>query len=173
MADGPAGELGGSCFTNNTCFDGLECIEGICGGEGDLGERCYPDGTCDPGLRCGGDIICINAGVLASVINVTPFSVIVVLSGVLDSGVDTVERTIASLDSIDVPFVCIDELVIGDPLMPEAPGVVIAADDEAREVAAFSILLDEVYFCGDVVEIIISGNEADTFAVDVFAFTPP
>ncbi|MCP4250155.1 MAG: hypothetical protein GY778_24190 [bacterium] len=114
-----------------------------------------------------------DAGVLASAINVTPFEVTVVLSGVLDDAVDTVERTIASRDSTDVDFVCVDELAVGDPLEPEAPGVVIAADDEAQEVEAFSVFLDEAFFCGDVVEIIISGNDAETFAVDVFAFTPP
>ncbi|MHC4064064.1 MAG: hypothetical protein ACYSUI_06125 [Planctomycetota bacterium] len=111
--------------------------------------------------------------VLASVINVTPFESSVVLSGVADDAVDTVERTIGPSDSTDVRFVCLDELVVGDPLEPAVAGIVIDADGEAAEIAPFSILVDESFVCGDVIEIIISGADAETLAVDVFSFTPP
>lgn len=111
--------------------------------------------------------------VLASVINVTPFEINVVLSGVLADAVDTVRRTVGPSDSTDVAFVCPDELVVGDPLEPTEPGVVIEPAGQAAEVGAFTILAGESFACGDVVEIIVSGTEADTLAVDVFALTPP
>jgi len=110
--------------------------------------------------------------IVASVINVTPFEVSVVLSGVLDDSVDTVRRTVATLDSTDVGFACVDELVVGDPLDPAAPGVVLQVDGEPVELDPFALLLDEAFVCGDIVEIIVSGNDAETIAVDVFALTP-
>ena len=111
--------------------------------------------------------------VIASVINVTSFDVSIVLSGVLDDTVDTVERTIGPVDSTDVPFVCVDELVVGDPLEPTLPGVTIDVDGDPQELTPFSILAGESFECGDVIEIIVSGCDADTLNVDVFAFTPP
>ena len=114
-----------------------------------------------------------SGDVLASVINVTPYDVSVVLSGILGDVVDTVESTIGPSDSTDVRFVCMDELVVGDPLEPSAAGVIVDPDGEPQEVAPFSIAAEESFNCGDVIEIIVSGNDAETFAVDIFAFTPP
>lgn len=111
--------------------------------------------------------------VLASVINVTPYTVTVVLSGILGDAVDTVRETVGPIDSVDVPFVCIDELVVGDPLEPAAPGVTIDREGEVEEIAPFSIPAAGRFRCGDVIEIIVSGVDPDSFAVDVFAFTPP
>ncbi len=111
--------------------------------------------------------------VLASVINVTPYTVTVVLSGILDDAVDTVQETVGPIDSVDVPFVCIDELVVGDPLEPATPGVTIDREGEVEEIAPFSIPGAGRFRCGDVIEIIVSGDDPDSFAVDVFAFTPP
>ena len=111
--------------------------------------------------------------VLASVINVTPYEVSVLLSGVLDDAVDTVEETVGPSDSADVTFVCVDELVVGDPLEPTTAGITIYAGGQVEEVGLFSIPADEWFRCGDIIEIIISGTDPETFAVDVFALTPP
>jgi hypothetical protein len=111
--------------------------------------------------------------VLASVINVTPFEVDVLLSGVLDDQVDTVNRTIGTTESADVPFVCVDEVVVGNPLEPAAAGVVVHVDGDPVEIAPFAILGGESFLCGDIVEIIVSGASAETIAVDVFTLTPP
>ena len=111
--------------------------------------------------------------VIASVINVTPFEVTAVISGVLGDVVDTVELTVGSVSSADQRFTCVDELVVGDPLAPEEPGVLIGTNGAAVPIDPFKLLVGETFLCGDVVEIIISGNDADTFTVDVFALTPP
>lgn len=111
--------------------------------------------------------------ILASVINVTPFELSVVLSGVRDGAVDTVERDVAPSDSADVAFLCVDELVVGDPLEPAEPGILIDTAEAEEQVGAFTILRGPSYECGDIVEIIVSGTDAETFAVDVFALTPP
>lgn len=108
-----------------------------------------------------------------SVINVTPFEVSVVLSGVQDDAVDTVERTVEPSGTSEVTFVCVDELVVGDPLNVAAAGVTISADEQTEEVSPFVILAGESYACGDIVEVIVSGATPETFAVDVFAFPPP
>jgi hypothetical protein len=111
--------------------------------------------------------------VVASVINVTPFEVTAVISGVLGDVVDTVKLTVASVSSADQRFTCIDELVVGDPLAPDEAGVLIGTNGASVPIAPFKLLVGETFLCGDVVEIIVSGNDADTFAVDVFALTPP
>ncbi len=111
--------------------------------------------------------------VLVSVINVTDFEVTAVLSGILGDSVDTVRKTIGPVDSIDVPFVCIDELVVGDPLEPSTPGVTIDQDGELVEIDAFSVLGNDQFRCGDVIEIIVSRGEGDFFNADVFVFPPP
>ena len=110
--------------------------------------------------------------IVASIINVTPFEVSVVLSGVLDDTVDTVRRTVPTLESTDVGFTCVGELVVGDPLEIAAAGVVIEADAGRAELPPFALLRDAVFVCGDIVEIIISGTNAETFAADVFILTP-
>lgn len=112
--------------------------------------------------------------IVASVINVTPYEVSVVLSGVLEDSVDTVRRTVATLDSIDVGFACVDELIVGDPLDPAAPGVVLEVDDEVEvvEIDPFALIRDTAFACGDIVEIIVSGKNAEDITVDVFALTP-
>ena len=115
----------------------------------------------------------MSADVLVSVINVTPFDVTAVLSGVRAAEVDTVQREVAPMNTADVTFVCLDSLVVGDPLAPDTPGIVIAAEGEPVEIPPFSVDGGESFVCGDVVEIIISGNDADSFAVDVFVLTPP
>ncbi len=111
--------------------------------------------------------------VLVSVMNVTSFEVAVLLSGILGDAVDTVPETIGPSDSVDVTFVCIDELVVGDPLDATIAGVTIDGAGESAEIAPFSIAREESFACGDVIEIIVSGNEPGSFAVDVFALTPP
>lgn len=121
-----------------------------------------PGGACPP-----------NDTVLVSVINVTSYEVSVLLSGILQDAVDTVQETVGPIDSADVSFVCIDELVVGDPLEPTAPGVTINREGELEEIAPFRIPGDELFRCGDVIEIIVSGDAPESFAVDVFAFTPP
>ncbi len=120
-----------------------------------------------------GDPPTTDGAVVASIINVTPYEVSVLVSGVLDDSVDTVEETVSPSDSTDVSFVCIDELVIGDPLEPEAAGVAIDMDGQPAEIAPFSIRSGESFQCGDILEIIVSGADRETFAVDVFALTPP
>ncbi len=110
---------------------------------------------------------------IASVINVTNFEVSVLISGILGEAVDTVERTIGPSDSTDVVFTCLDELVVGDPLDPTQPGITIHTEDEPTTIEPFSLLAGEAFLCGDIIEIIVSGNDADSFAVDVFALTPP
>ncbi len=124
------------------------------------------------GMQSGGSGASADT-VLASVINVTPYTITVVLSGILDDAVDTVRETVGPTDSVDVPFVCIDELVVGDPLEPAAPGVAIDREGEVEEIAPFSIPGAELFRCGDVIEIIVSGVDPDSFVVDVFVFTPP
>lgn len=111
--------------------------------------------------------------VLVSLINVTSSEITAVMSGVLNDSVDTVTETVAPVDSVDVPFVCIDELIVGDPLNSEAPGVTIAYSDGVQEIDPFSVSGPGLFTCGDVIEVIISGNDPDSFAVDVFVFTPP
>ena len=111
--------------------------------------------------------------VVASVINVTPFEVEAVISGVLDDSVDTVERTVGPSDSADTIFVCIDQLVVGDPLDPSLPGVTAMIDGETVGIEPFSVFAGESFACGDIVEIIISGVGAESLAVDVFSLTPP
>ena len=75
-----------------------------------------------------------EADVTATVINVTPFEVSVLLSGIRDNNVDTVERRADTLDTAEVTFVCIDELVVGDPLAPETAGVLIDPDGQAERI---------------------------------------
>ncbi len=111
--------------------------------------------------------------VLVSVINVTPYEVSAVLSAIAGDVVDTVERTVGPSGSADVTFVCADELVVGDPLEPATPGLTIDVDGEPETIDAFFIRAGESFACGDVVEIIVSGSDPDTFVVDVFALTPP
>jgi len=111
--------------------------------------------------------------VLVSVINVTPFGVDAILSGVLDDSTDTVAQHVDPSDSSDISFVCLDQLVVGDPLDATMPGITIHTGAEPETIAAFSILQGESFACGDIIEIIISGIGADSFAVDVFALTPP
>ncbi len=111
--------------------------------------------------------------VLVSVMNVTAFDVSVLLSGILDDAVDTVSETIGPSGNVDVTFVCIDELVVGDPLDAAVAGVTIDVDGDPAEMAPFSIARAESFDCGDVIEIIVSGSEPGSFAVDVFALTLP
>lgn len=52
-----SGKLGGRCFLNGTCDEGLSCDEtfNICilpGSQGSAGNGCFPDNTCNPGLTC-------------------------------------------------------------------------------------------------------------------------
>ena len=110
--------------------------------------------------------------VLVSVINVTPYDVTVLLSGILNDEVDTVERTVNPSQSMDVAFVRLDELVIGDPLEPTAAGVTIHVDGPAEEIPLTTISGHE-FRCGDIIEIIVSIAEPEPFAVNVFVFTPP
>ncbi len=124
------------------------------------------DASPSDGSAAGGEVT-------ATVINVTLFDVTALLSGIRNDDVDTVERSAGSQDTAAVTFRCIDELVVGDPLNPELPGVIIDPDGLAALVDPFSILEGESFFCGDIIEIIVSGNDIETFAVDVFAFTPP
>ncbi|MCH7808377.1 MAG: hypothetical protein IIB60_04055 [Planctomycetes bacterium] len=124
------------------------------------------------GTQAGGNLP-TQADVLASVINVTPFTISVTLSGILDEVVDTVGETIAPSDTADVLFVCIDELVVGDPLEPGAAGVTIHVDGDVEEIAPFTIIAQGSFRCGDVIEIIVSGADPETFVVNVFALTPP
>jgi len=111
--------------------------------------------------------------VIASVINVTPFEATIVLSGVREDSVDTVTRTVESVGSTDVTFVCLDELVVGDPIEPAEPGLIVELEDGPVEIEPFAVIAGESFVCGDIVEFIISGNSADTLSVDVFSFTPP
>jgi hypothetical protein len=111
--------------------------------------------------------------VYVSVINVTPFEVTVLVSGVAGDLVDTVERTIPGPGSADVAFICVEELVLGDPIDPDLPAVSVDPEGIAGEIPPFSIRAGDAYFCGDIVEFVISGRDPDTFAVDVFAFAPP
>ncbi len=111
--------------------------------------------------------------IVVSVINVTPFEVTVVLSGVLGDTVDTVRRTVPTQDSADVGFACVDEVVIGDPLDPDAPGVIVEADDGPIEFDPFAVFAGEAFACGDIIETIVSGTDPENIVVNVFAFTPP
>lgn len=59
------GDLGCSCYRNDTCNGELECVAGTCAAstscEGGVGCACYPNGTCDAGLSCQGGA-CVSAG---------------------------------------------------------------------------------------------------------------
>ncbi len=110
---------------------------------------------------------------IASVINVTDFEVSVLISGILGGAVDTVERTVGPSGSTDVVFTCLDELVVGDALEPTQPGITIRTVLEPTTIEPFTLLAGQAFFCGDIIEVIVSGNDADSFAVDVFALTPP
>lgn len=124
---------------------------------------------------CGADLPPTSAeqDLIASVINVTDFEVSVLISGILGDMVDTVERTIEPSGSTDVVFTCLDELVVGDPFEPTQPGITIQTPIEPITIEPFTLLAGEAFFCGDIIEIIVSGNDADSFAVNVFALTPP
>ncbi|MBT9558772.1 MAG: hypothetical protein IV100_22260 [Myxococcales bacterium] len=54
------GTDGCACFSNQTCFDGLACTEGLCGAppctKGDDGCPCFGNGTCNDGLACEEDV---------------------------------------------------------------------------------------------------------------------
>jgi len=115
----------------------------------------------------------VEESVYVSIINVTPFEVTITVSGVAGDLVDTVERIVPGPGSADVAFVCVDELVLGDPIDPALPAVVVDPDGLAVEIPPFSILAEEAFFCGDIVEFVISGHDEETFAVDIFAFAPP
>ena len=123
------------------------------------------------GLSLAGDAS--DGSVFVSVINVTPFDASLLVSGVRGEFVDTIERTVAGSGSTDVTFVCVDELVLGDPLRPAVAAVVVDPGGLAEPIPPFSISADVAFFCGDIVEFVISGHDAATFAVDVFAFAPP
>ncbi len=114
-----------------------------------------------------------DGSVFVSVINVTPYDASLVISGVRGDLVDTAERTVAGSGSTDVTFVCVDELVLGDPLNPAVAAVIVDPGGVAEPIPPFSISADVAFFCGDIVEFVISGHDAATFAVDVFAFAPP
>ncbi len=111
--------------------------------------------------------------VIASVINVTPFEIEAVLTGVLGDLADTTLVVVAPSSSVDVAFSCLDELLIGDPFMPDAPGVTLDLPQGAIGLDAFAVLSPESFLCGDIVEIIVSGSDPDDFTIDVFALTPP
>lgn len=126
-----------------------------------------------PAAGCGG-LATEGQDVIASVINVTPHEITVMLSGVQGDEVDSVERTIAASSSTDVRFACLDQLVIGDANNPQVPGVLIQAGGaEPVPIDAFALIAGESFACGEIVEIIVSGNDADSFAVDVFALKLP
>ncbi|MFQ5462473.1 MAG: hypothetical protein ACE5E5_07580 [Phycisphaerae bacterium] len=129
--------------------------------------------ACGCGLQPAGGSETAFTNVLVSVINVTPFGVDAILSGVLDDSADTVPQHVDPSDTSDTSFVCLDQLVVGDPLDPTAPGITIHTGTEPETIAAFSMLQGESFACGDVIEIIVSGIDAASFAVDVFALTPP
>ena len=114
-----------------------------------------------------------GASVTVSLINVTPFDISATVTGVQNDTADTVDRTVAPSDSVDVTFVCVGTIVIGDPLDPESPGVIIHTSDGQEYVAPFSIDANASYDCGDVLEVIVSGPDGGPFLVDVFTFTPP
>ena len=95
------------------------------------------------------------------------------MSAILGDAVDTVERTVSPSGSAEITFVCPDELVVGDPLEPTAPGLTIDVDGQPEVFGAFLILAGESFVCGDIVEVIVSGTDPETFVVDVFALTPP
>ena len=114
-----------------------------------------------------------DGSVFVSVINVTPFEASLVISGVRGELVDTAERTVAASGSTDVTFVCVDELVLGDPLNPAVAAVIVDPGGVAEPIPPFSISANVAFYCGDIVEFVISGHDAATFAVDVFAFAPP
>ena len=64
-------------------------------------------------------------------------------------------------------------LVLGDPIDPDLPALVVDPEGLGVEIPPFSILAGQAFFCGDIIEFVISGNDEETFAVDVFAFAPP
>ena len=48
------GKDGGPCYSNNTCDEGIDCVDGTCKAKtaGASGGPCYGNGTCDEGLTC-------------------------------------------------------------------------------------------------------------------------
>lgn len=114
-----------------------------------------------------------NGDIIASVINVTPYDVNILVSGVVGDAAEVTEHTVASADTVDVAFACLDELAVGDPLDANEPGVIIDTGTEIVELEPFLLLEGEAFFCGEIVEIIVSGDRPENFRIDVFAFTPP
>lgn len=61
--DIPVGKIGGDCFPNNSCEEGLFCNSGKCTSQetsmGEEGQPCYTDTrTCNAGLYCNQDSVC-------------------------------------------------------------------------------------------------------------------
>ncbi len=86
---------------------------------------------------------------------------------------DTVERTIGPSGSTVVVFTCLDELVLGDALEPTQPGITLQTAVEPSTIEPFTRQHGEALFCGDIIEIIVSGSDVHSFAVDVSALTLP
>ena len=143
---------------------GPECVE--------EGGACTVDDDCCEDLRCGGDGLCADQetdeGIVVRVTNNTAYPASVVLSGVLEDAVDTVVRTVGPSSTIDVDFVCVDEVVVGDPTELSAAGVIIDVDGEVVEVASFSLPAGEYFACGDVVEVVIDGVAPDDLSAEVY-----
>ena len=66
--ESPEGALGGVCYPNRTCNDGLACdaTSGHCiqsSGRGESGGACYPNQTCNAGMGCDtSTMICVPSG---------------------------------------------------------------------------------------------------------------
>lgn len=114
-----------------------------------------------------------DADVIVSILNVTDFEARVIVSGVVSDVADVGEETISPFNSTSVTFRCLDELVIGDPLDLDQPGARITVGEQTVELDPFILLAGQDFACGEIIEIIVSGESADTVALNVFVLTPP
>lgn len=114
-----------------------------------------------------------DGDVVVSIVNVTPYVVEITLSGVVGETAEPVDETVQPISSTDVAFVCLDELVVGNPLDPTIPGAVVLVDGQRVELEPFLLRAQESFRCGDIVELIISGDRADNPRIDVFVLTLP
>lgn len=114
-----------------------------------------------------------DRSVVASIMNVTPFEVDVRISGVVGQTAEIAAETVAARDSVDVAFTCLDELVIGNPLDPGVAGAVVHTDAGPVELEPFLLRAGEAFFCGEILEIIVSGDRPENLRMDVFVLARP
>jgi hypothetical protein len=111
--------------------------------------------------------------VIVSLLNVTDFEARVLVSGIVGDVADVGEELVEPLGSTSVAFTCLDELVIGDPFDPEAPGAIIIVDAETEiELDPFALRGGTDFFCGEIIQIVISGDTPETLDIHIFALDP-